>query len=149
MISEVDHISYSVRDLDRSVAFYSQMFGFKVRRGFDSNAPLFGALTGRPDAHLRMVIMYLGNTELGLFEQIKPRSKRQQAEEAIEVGAASLILQSDNVRADYERLKSLGVFFRSGPTGGPDAGFLACQGVDPDGIIFELVERVPPVKPKA
>ena len=146
MISAIDHISYSVRDLDRSVAFYGQMFGFKVRRGFDTNAPLFAALTARPDAHLKMAIVYLGNTELGLYEQVHPRSQRTAAAEAIEVGASAIILKSDNVRGDYARLRSLGVVFRSPPTGGPDVGFLACQGYDPDGIVFELVERVPQAK---
>ena len=146
MISAIDHISYSVRDIDRSLAFYSQMFGFKLRRGFDSNSPLFSALTARPGAHLKMAIIYLGDTELGLYEQIQPRSHRAVAEEAVEVGASTIVLMSDNVRADYERLRSLGVAFRSPPTGGPDVGFIACQGYDPDRIVFELVERVPPVK---
>jgi len=56
----LEHVNLSVSDLERSIAFYTELFGFEVRwRGFTSD--------GQPAAHIGDDRMYLA-----MFQAVAP-----------------------------------------------------------------------------
>ena len=55
MVYEVNHIALSVRDLDRSIAWYSSVFGFQEVKRFDKS-------------DMKIVWLALGSFQLELFE---------------------------------------------------------------------------------
>ena len=67
--------------------------------------------------------------------------------ETYNAGSAHLCLVTENMEADFERLRPLGAEFRSeAPIDipwGPYRGGKACYLRDPDGISIELIELPP------
>ncbi|PID20113.1 glyoxalase [Sporosarcina sp. P3] len=62
MITKVEHIAIIVKDMEKSILFYSEVFGFKVR------------LRGK-NANREMAFLYLGtqpDTEIELIRDIEP-----------------------------------------------------------------------------
>jgi catechol 2,3-dioxygenase-like lactoylglutathione lyase family enzyme len=136
-IKRVDHVSYTVADIDRSVAFYAK-FGFqKVNRysaaGPDldlavqtENADMDIQLLRRPDGVTLELIRYV-------------RQPSQRAARNSQVGAAHMAFVVGDIQAAYQRLTSEGVEFLSAPN--TDMyGEMWVYMRDPDGITVELME---------
>jgi catechol 2,3-dioxygenase-like lactoylglutathione lyase family enzyme len=143
----VDHISYTVTDLDRSIEFYTLLLGEEpfLRKTWDQEyaAPLCGydrvvlegAFWNLPQAPV-----------LELLEFKVPKAAPAELE-MHKLGAAHLGLVCADMRAEYERLQAAGVEFQSRELveipWGPYKGGLACFVRDPDGIFIELFQLPP------
>ncbi|MGG1401253.1 VOC family protein [Bacillus salipaludis] len=64
MISKMEHVAIIVTDMDRSIQFYSEIFGFKVRlRGSNPNREMaFIYLESQPDMEIELIrdLKFLG-----------------------------------------------------------------------------------------
>jgi catechol 2,3-dioxygenase-like lactoylglutathione lyase family enzyme len=140
-IERVDHLSYTVGNIDRSVAFYAR-FGFQtvnrytvdgglIEEAVDSrNADVDIQLLRRPDDGLM----------LELIEYTQQPSER--AAHNSRVGAAHLAFVVSDIHAAYESLRAEGVPFLSAPNTdryGEQWVYLR----DPDGIVLELMQPRP------
>ena len=142
MILNMDHFNMTVSDLDRSIDFYQRAFGFEVDRSFDTESSTIAELSGFDSVHLRMAILNLGTIRMGLLQYLSPASATDLRLGMNDVGASILVFNTDDVQAEYERLQKMGVEFKTGPRADPQAHIIAAQGLDPDGVTFEIVERV-------
>ena len=142
MILGMDHTSFTVSDLDRSIDFYSRCFGFKVARRSDSGSPSTSVIVGYEGVRLKIAHIVLGPADVELIEYIHPKGEHRPILETKDVGTPHLCFATDDIQAEYERLRGLGVRFKSVPQVNPK-GTGAVYGLDPDGITFELVQRVP------
>lgn len=125
--------------MDRSVAFYRDVLGFRVRRILEPREdPRLGVITGMPGARARIAHLVMGNNMLELFEYIEPSAKslardRSQADK----GFIHMGVRSDDVRGDYVRLRERGVEFISEPIEfRPGVWVVYFRG--PDGEVVEL-----------
>lgn len=146
-ITGVDHTSYTVASLERSLAFYAGLLGFELLWRREITNQYFRDILAMPDcvvqaAHLRVP----GSThKLELFEYTQPRGV------AIDLrnnnpGSSHLSLFVDDLAAAYAELTARGVRFRSPPVtidAGVNAGSLAVYLLDPDGITVELFQPQP------
>ena len=66
MITAHNHSSFTVSDVDRSVAFYRDVIGFKVDTVFEAQGEAIQQITGFPDAHLKVAHLLLGDFRLTL-----------------------------------------------------------------------------------
>ena len=142
MILSMDHFNMTVSDLDRSVDFYRRAFGFEVDRRFETESPTIAELSRFDRLHMKMAILTLGATRMGLLQYLSPASATDLRLGMNDVGAPILVFNTDDAQAEYERLSEMGVEFKTGPKADPQAHILAAQGLDPDGVTFEIVERV-------
>jgi catechol 2,3-dioxygenase-like lactoylglutathione lyase family enzyme len=83
-----------------------------------------------------------------LLEYQEPRGERR-AREPNHAGSAHLCFVADDLEAEYERLKALGVHFRTrgGPQtveGGPNDGGKGLYLEDPDGNAVEVIQLARP-----
>jgi catechol 2,3-dioxygenase-like lactoylglutathione lyase family enzyme len=144
--TRVDHIGFTVSDMDRSCEFYSHLLEEEpaLRISWDDvdyvsqnvgyeKAAIDGAFFPLPGGAMLELLQYRnpasGRVDMGTFN----------------VGNSHLCLATDDIGAELERLSGHATI-RSGPipvTGGPYVGGYLCYIRDPDDISIELVQYAP------
>ena len=138
----IEHVALSVSNLERSIDFYSNLFGFKVARIIDCPPERgLGMVNGMPGCSARIAHLETdGDVMLELFEYRDPRGKQITADrKQADIGLIHLGLSSTDARADYRRLEKAGIRFFSEPIEfRPDVWLFYFYG--PDGEVCELRE---------
>jgi len=126
----IRHTMLPVRDLDRTVDFYTRLFGMDVMR-----------LRGQPDQNMRVAYLGYGSEDGGhALELIQSGAADEHAKMAPWAGHVALYV-SDLYKL-CETLKEEGVAFISGPQPvRPGSRDLVAFIQDPDGYTLELTER--------
>ncbi|NQU40532.1 MAG: VOC family protein [Lentisphaerae bacterium] len=140
MIRRLEHAALSVSDMDRSLAFYRDLLGMTVIRdlapGLGGNK--LGTVVGMPHCRARIVHLDLGGTMLELFQYVDPVGRALPTDHRqADIGFTHIGLSSNDVRADYGRLKAEGVAFISEPVEFR-AGVWIVYFRGPDGEVCEL-----------
>jgi lactoylglutathione lyase len=128
-VESVGYVILYVRDVEASVAFYRDALGlpFKLR-----------------DAGYAEFVT--GETKFGLLE--RTRASDLIGREPTEGGPAGEVLfLVDDVDAEAERLRGLGVEFLSGPVDRP-WGHRTLHLLDPDAFVVELAQKIPRLAPR-
>ena len=143
-----DHTSYTVSNLERSLAFYHDLLGLKVIhiRPHITNQ-YFRDIIAFPDAVVKGALLAIPgtNTKLELFEYVHPRGEAQNLRNN-NPGNSHMAFFVDDLRALYDFLLTKGVQFRSPPiflNEGPNIGGWALYMLDPDGITIEFMQQTP------
>ena len=129
VVESLGYVILYVRDLEASVAFYRDVVGlpFKLR-----------------DAGYAEFVT--GETRFGLLE--RTRASDLIGREPTEGGLAGEVLfLFEDVDAEAERLRGLGVDFLSGPVDQP-WGHRTLHFLDPEGFVVELAQKIPRSLPR-
>jgi catechol 2,3-dioxygenase-like lactoylglutathione lyase family enzyme len=129
MIHRIDHTTITVRDLQRSVDFYTKLLGFVV----DHEMWI-------PESSLGIVFLRLGDTMLELFSVSEIKGEAISDRNNV-VGFKHMCLLVDDVDAEYMRLSKAGVLFRSAPATVNRVVRVAFM-KDPDNIDIELLSHL-------
>ncbi len=143
------HFSFTVSDLERSIAFYRDLLGFQLVHRQEGNNAYTRRLVGYPDAHI-LVAQFavpgeprgLSNHDLELIQYLQPKGQRGDVN-ICNPGQGHLAIGVTDIFPEYERLKAAGVHFFSEPnkiTAGINQGGYAVYFHDPDQIVLELVQ---------
>lgn len=143
-ITKAHHTGFTVRSLERSLAFYRDLLGFEVVFQWNPRAPYLGKLVGYPDVDLHSAILRIpgSDTFLELLEYRGVESKEVDMANG-NIGNGHIAFHVDELRPLYERLTAAGVKCVSppvSPTIGPNKGGWAVYMIDPDGFRIELIE---------
>jgi catechol 2,3-dioxygenase-like lactoylglutathione lyase family enzyme len=145
MADSVWHTSWTVSDLDRSIAFYRDLMGFELLRRRVRTGPFIETVVGFPGAELHIAALRIAGGvaprsqhHLELIQYVSPKGKTLDLS-TNNVGAAHLALEVRAIHDEHRRLAAAGVRFVSPPVAIPEGGF-ACYMRDPDGFTIELVE---------
>lgn len=146
------HFSFTVSDLDRTVAFYVDLLGCELVHTQDQCNAYTAALVGYPDASLRVAQIAipgqprgLSTHDLELVQYVRPPGAPWTGE-IKDTGAAHLALTVTDIFQRYDALRAAGVRFVSPPnaiTAGVNAGGYTCYFFDPDGITLEIIQPPP------
>ena len=142
MIRSIHHVSYTVSQAQRSVAFYRDGLGFEVLSDREVQGDFAERITGFNKASVRVVHLRGHGQGLELIEYHEPEGQSP-APRTCDVGSSHLCFVVEDISALRERLESLGARFLSKPVavdGGPNAGRLCVYFLDPDGIPMELIQ---------
>src|SRR6201987_3346674 len=137
-ITRLDHFSFTVGELERSVSFYSR-FGFEPHKRYASAGPEVDEGTATKDADMEIVWLKhpLGGPMLELIRYLNYPADRSALNSS--VGAAHVCLATSDVAAAYEELRLGGAEFLSAPH--EDAfGVRWVYLRDPDGNVVELLQ---------
>jgi catechol 2,3-dioxygenase-like lactoylglutathione lyase family enzyme len=136
-VKRVDHISYTVSDIDRSVEFYAK-FGFETVNRYTASGPELDIAVQAEPAD--MDIQLVRRPDGAMLELISyTRQPSERAARNSQVGAAHLAFVVADIRAAYEQLMSEGVEFLSAPNT-DRYGEMWVYMRDPDGITVELMQ---------
>lgn len=146
-IGAVHHTGLTVRDLDRSVAFYRDVLGCSLIVEQEKIGGYLGEIVGYPDASVRMAHLYdpYGRLVVELFEYRAPEMLPADLEPR-RIGNAHLCFVVADLDAVHRRLVSQGVKTFTPPVlidTGVNAGGYGLYLHDPDGITLELFQPAP------
>jgi catechol 2,3-dioxygenase-like lactoylglutathione lyase family enzyme len=153
VIADVLHFSFTVRDIERSVDWYTRVLGLELVHRQRQENEYTCKLVGIPGAILEVAQFAVPGVPparsthmLELVEYIEPPGRDLGELATNSVGCAHLALMVDDIHERYARMGAQGVSFRNPPvaiTAGANEGGFACYFWDPDGITLELLQ--PPV----
>ena len=138
-VNSIDHMSFTVADIERSLAFYRRL-GFEPDKRYVSTGPDAAAGTDTPGADID--IGWLRHREGGpMLELLRYQNKAAgRSAHNSEVGAAHICLNVEDVEAAYADLKQDGVPFVSAPHS-DQYGVTWVYMRDPDGNVVELLQQ--------
>lgn len=142
MILATNHTSFTVSNLDRSIAFYRDRLGLKLLSVATRDPAFTEKASGIPGAVLRIAFLEGGNHKLELIEYLAPPGQKLDLA-TNNVGCAHIAYEVDNLRQLHADLSADGYQFASEPLqiqGGPNDGAWMVYLRDPDGITIELQE---------
>ncbi|HWA17361.1 MAG TPA: VOC family protein [Devosia sp.] len=143
-ITRAHHTGFTVKSLERSVAFYRDTLGFELAFQWNPQAPYIGELVGYPEVDLHGAILRLPGTDVCL-ELLEYRNVEQVPVDMHNgnIGNGHIAFNVDNLLELYAELTRKGVKSVSPPvtpTIGPNKGGKAVYLIDPDGFRVELIE---------
>lgn len=141
-VTGFDHHSFTVADIERTVAFYTHWLGLTVAAEFAPTDTEAAAITGIPGARLRVV--HLAGFEQDVeFIQYRAAAGNTHAGGTNDVGNGHLAFVVADLRAAVDALREAGVmvvgdpvFFPDGDPGGRGAVYVR----DPDGITIAPIQ---------
>jgi lactoylglutathione lyase len=146
------HFSFTVADIQRSVDFYTQVIGMKLVHTQEQQNEYTARLVAYPNAHLKVAQLTIDGMPparsghlLELVEYVNPRCEPTDTA-TCRPGSAHLAFQVEDCWREYERMKALGVRFKSEPnaiTAGINKGGYTCYFLDPDDITLEIIQAPP------
>jgi glyoxylase I family protein len=145
-VKRLDHISFTVGDLERSVAFY-QRFGLELFKSYRCEGPDTDEGTATENAAMDIVWLRLSSGEGPMLELIRylhyPATRSALNSR---VGAAHLCFAVEDVVVVYERLRAEGIESLSAPHE-DEFGVRWVYFRDPDGNVVEILQDPPPSSP--
>jgi catechol 2,3-dioxygenase-like lactoylglutathione lyase family enzyme len=140
---QFNHVGISVTDLDRSIAFYRDMFGMEpLAPPFDFGGAQFSEIMDIPEVEGRMCMIAKGNVWLELFEFTSPRGAAKDPRYPVsDRGISHFGITVDDIEGTYARLKAAGVPVHGRLQTFSGGGMRAAYCRDPDGNVFEIMQR--------
>jgi len=143
MINGLHHATIATHDIDRIVAFYCDVIGFRLvsRGGWEPGQPDIDAIVGLKQSSAKAAMLQAGNAFLEVFEYMTPRGAAPDPDRPVsDCGFTHIGLNVVDIDAEYARLSANGMRFHAPPTDVGGSTLRATYGRDPDGNVIELVE---------
>ena len=144
-VTGLDHVSVTVGDLERSLAFYHGLLGIPLIGTGEETSAAGATIVGFPGARVRYADLDLGSGQiLELLQYLAPTGSAL-TQDVCDPGSGHLALRVDDIATMLRHLVQAGVPARSEPVEipGPEAwrGARCVYVRDPDGVTVELIER--------
>lgn len=139
-VKRVNHTAVSVRDMDRSIAFYRDLLGLEVLMEMDvDHHPGLDSVVGMTDAVGRVAFLAASDTMVELWCYAQPRGVDVAPESrAADLGVRHIAFEVENVFELHRQLVEAGYRFNSPPV---DLGLhKTCYLHGPDNELIELLE---------
>ena len=145
IMSSIHHTSFTVKDMEKSVAFYRDILGMKVvwdsvQAGVQFMGEVADNLTGCPGTELHIVFLSI-NERLIELVQYTPAGKPLVDNKASDTGSAHVCFKTENIQELHKKLSANGVRLHCTPQN--MGGVWVMYFRDPDGIILEAMQGDP------
>lgn len=143
MIKGMNHVGISVANLDRSLAFYRDVLGMEVVIAAPFAGENYEKVLALAVTRGRAALLQLKGTDMRveLFEFDSPTPKQADPVRPVcDHGITHFALAVEDIHSEYRRLQAAGVSFHCPPVMFSATAW-ATYARDPDGNVFELLER--------
>lgn len=143
----IAHTGITVRDLDASLAFWTQVLGAQLERRFELSGDFAADVTGVPDAHISAAVVTLGENRLELLQYLRPAERDHLCPRPCDPGSWHMALTVENIDDITDVVASCAEYgWRLAGTvrtmtDGPRAGARFAYLHDPDGATLELIQE--------
>jgi len=142
MIKDVRHMGIVVSDMEKSLKFYRDLLGLKVKSLVDEEGEFLDNMLAHENVKNKVAKLYAknGNALVELIDSKSYGNKKDR--DFFTIGASHFALTVDDLNETYDYLIKNGVKFTAPPQQSPDgfAKVTFCE--DPDGTLIELVEII-------
>jgi len=141
VISSLHHPSFTVENLDRSIAFYRDLLGIPMEGVWERDPDYSEDITGIKGAQVKVAYFKLPNASFELVEYMSAPGKKIDTA-TNNVGSAHICFIADDFDAFIERLRSAGVTFAGKVCtipAGSNKGKKVVYVEDPDNNSLELL----------
>jgi catechol 2,3-dioxygenase-like lactoylglutathione lyase family enzyme len=138
-----NHTSFTVSDLERSIAFLRDCLGFKLVSKAPRDPALVSRITGVAGADMMIAFLKAPGHTLELIEYRAPATKGKVHARPCDTGFAHVAFNVDDAHAAVDAASGYGVKAVSAPVTidqGPNKGRKVVYLRDWDGITFEFIE---------
>jgi catechol 2,3-dioxygenase-like lactoylglutathione lyase family enzyme len=152
VLADVLHFSFTVSDIDRSIAWYVDVLGLELVSRQRQDDDYTRTLVGLADAVLEVARFAIPGRSPGtsdhmleLVQYVEPAGERIPLR-TNSPGVAHLAFLVDDIHERHRRMAAAGVEFRGQPvriTAGTNEGGWVCYFSGPDGETLELLEPAP------
>lgn len=141
-VLRVGHIGVCVSDMERALAFYCDLLGFRPLSEVSVNDPLSAKLLRLPEVDQRTVFVERDGVRLALFALRTPSIQNAGRVRAMnEAGMVALMLRVDDLDGTLAALRKAGVrVLDETRIEHPAYGSKLVFVTDPDGLLVELIE---------
>ena len=143
MITQIRHAGITVQDLDKSLAFFVDLLGFKILKKMDESGDYIDNMHNLKD--VKVTTVKIAAPDGNLIELLKFNSHKTPEEETwngkiYSTGLTHIALTVKDLDETYNALKVRGIVFNAPPQKSPDgyAKVTFCKG--PENLFIELVE---------
>ena len=146
MIKSTEHFSFTVSNVDEALHFFCDLLGLTATPAMKVDSAAVQKIIGMPGAKLRISMVQLPDgRSIELIQYVKPKGTAIDLA-TCNAGVAHIAFSVDNIQKMYDDLSAKGVKFVSAPVWEPrndgKGKWAHCYLRGPDGITFELIERV-------
>jgi catechol 2,3-dioxygenase-like lactoylglutathione lyase family enzyme len=135
-----NHIGISVTDIERSIAFYRDMFGMEqLCDVFPFGGEQYEAIMDIPGVTGRMCMIGKGALNLELFEFDGSKAKDPEYPVS-DRGISHFGFEVEDIAATYDKLRAAGTRIHSPVITFNQGSMKAAYCRDPDGNVFEILE---------
>ena len=151
MIARVHHTSFTVAEMDRSLAFYRDLLGMEVIGDQGGKGSYLATVTGFPDVEMRVVFLKPTPTSEHIIELIQYHAPMGTPADVrtCNPGAGHICFVVEDLHSVHAKLSQAGVPFKSEPVAiaaGRHKGGYTIYGTDPDGVTIEFIQLPPGMK---
>ena len=143
-ILATNHTSFTVSDLDRTVAYFRDALGFEVTSKAPRDPKKVAEITGIEGAQVMIAYVRGAGHSIELIEYLGPSDRTSVRPRPCDVGFTHLAYDVDDIDAAIDRSAEHGVF----PIGlvtvidqGPNQGGRVAYLRDSDGITMEFIQK--------
>jgi catechol 2,3-dioxygenase-like lactoylglutathione lyase family enzyme len=143
-ITGAHHTSFTVADLDGSLAFFRDLLGLELLFVREVRDAYFGRIVGLPGCVVKAALLRIpgANHHVELFQYLSPAGEAHRPRPC-DPGSSHLALLVDDLPALYQELQARGARFTSELVqieAGPNLGGYGVYLQDPNGILIELFQ---------
>ncbi|MEM8772247.1 MAG: VOC family protein [Pseudomonadota bacterium] len=137
----VGHIAVTTPDIERMLAFYSDVIGYGPRRRTaQENHPKIDAIADIDNAKIKGGWFALRNMELEVWTYERPETPSREEPAMLDgLGYNSIAFEVDDLDAEMIRLREEGLDFTGEPA--EEAGWRVAYAYDPDGNLISFQEN--------
>ena len=142
-VLSTNHTSFTVSNLDRSLAFFRDALGFRVTSKAPRDPRAIQEITGVDGAEVMVAYVRAPGHSLELIQYLGPEDRGVVRPRPCDVGFAHVAFDVDDIEATLAAGEAHGVKPIAPPfitDAGPNAGKRVVYARDPDGITFEFIQ---------
>lgn len=143
MITNVNHVSFTVSDLKASVDFYEKVMGLKCVSNAERDEEFSSAVTGVEGVKMEIAYMEAPGCSIELIQYVKRQGSRLDTA-TCNVGSAHLCFNISDYDEWMDRMEKNDVKMRGKlciVPAGPNKGRRVCYMMDNDGNNLEFIEN--------
>ncbi len=142
-IIATDHTGITVADLQKSLAFWRDVFGFELSHEAHQTGEMARKITGVDGAEILLAVLKAPGHKIELLEYRAPADRKRVRLRPCDIGSMHVAFTVDNLEAMLVRIAASGWQAAGEPqtlVTGPNAGRRVVYVRDPDGTTIELME---------